>query len=344
MALRPLPNQSDDTRPRPPDTYQARDHTATHPNQVTHPAPIQITPQHHVQLLPIKQRPNLRRPRINHIMRIQARQRLPQMAQQPLLERGLGAGHKQRGPQILDEQRQRRDGGDVVPLDERLVVYHGDLQREADAHAREQLEAYPRARRRGRVHRVDARGAGGGEQRADRQERLVVAPPGERAVGHGGEDGHGEDEGDEAHAALRRRSRVHGLELHRQRVLQGEEQPRDEEAVQEVEQDVRLADQVRVHHSLVAHHVLVIHEGRERRCGPHQAAYHGGGAPRPGSRVVHPHDEARQEGGDQDAAAEVEPQDAVSQGRVARDDGRPERDGHDRRGEPANRKADPGKL
>lgn len=342
MALRPLPHQSDDTRTSAPNTHQARNRTTTHPNQMTHPTPVQITPQHHLQLLPIEQRANLRSPRIHHRTRIQPGRALLQMAQQALLERRLGARHEQGGAQVLDEQRQRRHRGDVVPRHERLVVDHGDLQGEPDAHAREQLEADPRARRGRRVHRVDARGARRGEQRADEQEGLVVAPPRQRAVGEGREDGDGEDEGNEPHAALRRRRRVHALELHRQRVLQGEEQPRDEEAEQEVEHDVYFPEEVRVHHGLVAQHVLVVHEGGEGQRAADEAADDGGGPPRLRPRVVHAEHEARQERGHEDAAAEIEPREAVAQLHVARDDGRAEREGHDGRGEAANRKADPG--
>lgn len=104
------------------------------------------------------------------------------MAYQPLLERGFAASYEDRGPHVLDKECQRCDRGDVVAGNEGLVVDHGDLETKAHAHAREELEADPRARRSRSVNGVDARRAGGGKERAHEQKRLVVAPPCECAV------------------------------------------------------------------------------------------------------------------------------------------------------------------
>lgn len=183
MALAQLlHDRANHARPCSSDAHHTRYNTAAQRDEVANAAPVQVAAQHHVQLATVKQSPDLRRSRIDDIVRIQARQVLLQMRHKALLERRLAASDKYRGPHVLDEEGQGGDRGDVIARDKRLVVDHRDLQAESDAHPGEQLEAYPRARGAWFVYGVYRCCAGGGEEGTNKKEGSVVAPPGECAV------------------------------------------------------------------------------------------------------------------------------------------------------------------
>lgn len=92
--------------------------------------PRQITQQDPLHIVG-KYVPDLRRPRRDHLRRIDLRRISRQTPHQRILERGLARRHEETPADGLDEEQHGGDGRDICDVDTRLDDDDGDLEAEA---------------------------------------------------------------------------------------------------------------------------------------------------------------------------------------------------------------------
>lgn len=200
----------------------------------------------------------------DHGLRHQGRDLLRQRSDQLVDKGSLPGRDEQAAADGLEEQDDRRRGGDVFRLHARLRDDDGDLEAEAKPHARESLVSDPLRGGRVDAESVDEPGANGREHGGHEHQGDVVAEDGDEAAGEDAEERDANDEGQIADAAFGGRDTAHDLEVDGQVVEEREEAAGEEDDVDGADEDHAFLEETALEEGAFALEILIdAEEGEE---------------------------------------------------------------------------------